>query len=68
MREFAKRLKELREYKELSLFELSKQIGIGASSLCRWENGQSDIKSDHLIDLAKFFNVTVGYLVGTEDL
>jgi len=67
MRIFAEKLKELRLEKELSMFKLSKEIGVGAATICNWENGKSDIKSEQLIILAKFFKVTTDYLLGLED-
>lgn len=67
MRKFAERLKELRSEKSLSIQALSKATDIGAASICRWENGQADIKSDQLITLALFFDVTADYLLGLEN-
>ena len=67
MRKFAERLKELRTEKDLSDKALSEQVKIGSSSISRWENGQSDITSDQLIILAKFFDVSTDYLLGLTD-
>ena len=67
MEKFAKRLKLLREEAGLSLEKLANEIGIGSSSLCRWENKQADVKGSQLIILAKFFNVSSDYLLGLVD-
>ena len=67
MKIFAERLKELRQEKGLSIQALAREVKIGSSSICRWENGQADIKGDQLITLAKFFRVTTDYLLGLED-
>jgi transcriptional regulator with XRE-family HTH domain len=67
MRVFAERLKELRTEKGLSIFSLAKQVQLGSSSICRWENNHSDIKGDQLITLAKFFGVSADYLLGLSD-
>ncbi len=67
MRKFSERLKELRTEKGLSDAALSRQIQVSDATISRWENGQSDIKSDQLILLAKFFNVTTDYLLGLEN-
>ena len=66
-REFANRLKELRLEAKLTLVALSTQTGISKSALSAWENSTSDISSDNLIILAKFFNVSTDYLLGLED-
>ena len=67
MNTFAERLKGLRLEKGLSIQGLAKDVKIGSSSLCRWENGQADVKGSQLIVLAKYFDVTIDYLMGLED-
>lgn len=63
----AERVKELRIEKGLTIYALSKLIGISDSTISRWENGQSDIKGEHLRILSKFFAVSSDYLLGLED-
>ncbi len=67
MENFSERLKELRQEKGLSIQGLSKEVKISSSSLCRWENCQADIKGAQLVILAKYFGVTIDYLMGLED-
>ena len=67
MEKFAQRLKELRIDKGLSIQALSKEVKIGVASICRWENQQADVKGTQLVTLAKFFDVTIDYLMGLED-
>ena len=67
MEKFAERLKELRIEKGLSIKALAKEVNIGSSSICRWENCQADVKGSQLIILAKYFNVSIDYLMGLED-
>ena len=64
---FAERLKDLRIEKGLSIQSLSKEIGIGSSSLCRWENQKADVKGSQLVVIARYFNVSVDYLLGLEN-
>ncbi|MCI8412469.1 MAG: helix-turn-helix transcriptional regulator [Clostridia bacterium] len=66
MRKFAERLKNLRMEKQLSIAALSQHVGLSVGSISRWETGQCDIKGDQLILLAKFFDVSVDYLLGLE--
>ena len=66
MEKFAERLKELRIEKGLSIQALAKEVNIGSSSICRWENCQADVKGSQLIILAKYFNVSIDYLMGLE--
>lgn len=67
MEKFAQRLKELRIEKGLSIQALSKATKIGVASIWRWENQQADIKGSQLVALAKFFEVTIDYLMGLEE-
>lgn len=46
---------------------LGKAIAVSDATICRWENGISDIKSDQLVLLAKFFGVSSDYLLGIEE-
>lgn len=60
------RLKELRKEKKLTQKELSINLNIPYRTLQRWENGESNIKSDKAQQLADYFDVSVGYLLGFE--
>ena len=67
MKIFAERLRELRLEKGLSIQGLAKEVKIGSSSICRWENEQADVKGSQLVILANFFGVTIDYLMGLEN-
>ena len=58
------RLKELRKEKKLTQEELAGEIGVSKITILRWENGERQIKPDKAKELAKYFNVSVGYLLG----
>lgn len=61
------RLKELRKEKKLSQKEIAKEMSISEKTLSRWENGESQIKPEKAQQLADYFGVSVGYLLGYED-
>lgn len=67
MNNFSKILKQLRLENNLTIWQLSFIIKVSDTTISRWENGINDIKSEELIKLAKFFNVTTDYLLGLED-
>lgn len=67
MRKFAEILKELRMEKGVSIMALGKVISVSDATICRWENGISDIKSDQLILLASYFSVSTDFLLGLEE-
>lgn len=64
---FSQRLKELKKEYNLSDMRLGKALGVSHATICRWENGQADIKSNELIKVARFFQVSADYLIGLED-
>ena len=58
------RLKELRKEKKLTQKELAEKTDIPYRTLQRWENGETDIKSDRLKKLCEIFDVDAPYLLG----
>lgn len=61
------RLKELRQNKKLSQKEIAETLGFSLRSLQRMENGESQIKPEKAQQLADYFGVSVGYLLGFTD-
>jgi len=62
-----KNIKTLRLEYGLSQKKLGEKLGVCNQTVSFWENGQREPDIDSLIALAKFFEVTVDYLVGLED-
>ena len=60
------RLKQLRKEKGLTQQELSEVIAVSYRTIQNWENGESQIKPEKIQQLADFFGVSVGYLLGYE--
>ena len=58
------KIKQLRKEKELTQKELAEETDISYRTLQRWENGETDIKPEKAQQLADFFGVSVGYLLG----
>ncbi|QZT27682.1 helix-turn-helix domain-containing protein [Streptococcus dysgalactiae] len=58
------RLKELRKDKKQTQKELAQDFGVALRTLQSWENGESQIKPDKTQQLADYFGVSVGYLLG----
>lgn len=64
---FSKRLKKLRELKELSVDALSEKVGIASSRISDWENGKSFPSLPELVALSRFFAVSIDYLITGQD-
>lgn len=63
---FCERLKELRIEKGIGQTELAKAINVSKGIISLWENNLREPKLSNLIVLAKYFGVSIDYLVGLE--
>ena len=74
MNEIAKRLKELREERDLTMdllvMDLNEKfdIEIHKSNLSRWEAGLVEPQLRYAVCLAQYFNVSLDYLIGLTDV
>ena len=59
-----KRLRDLREDKELSQRELATILGMKQPQYFRYEKGVSNIPTDILIKLADFYGTSTDYILG----
>ena len=64
MKNFGSRLTKLRKDRGLSLEQLAKELKFTKISLSLWENNQKALSINNLIKIAKYFNVSVDYLLG----
>ena len=60
---FGKKLKELRTEQGLSQRALGEQFGVCNQTVSFWESGSREPDLDHLLKIAKFFGVSVDYLL-----
>ena len=58
------RLKQLRQQTGDTQEDVAKAIGVTRRGYQKMENEESQIKSDKAQQLAKYFGVSVGYLLG----
>lgn len=62
------RIKDLREQQGLTLEELGNKVGVGKSTVRKWENGMiENMRRDKIAKLAYALGVTPLYLMGWED-
>lgn len=63
------RIRDLREDKEITQEEMAKIIGCkDQTQYSRWERGAYEIPFHMVIELAKFYNVTIDYIAGLTDV
>ena len=59
-----KRLKDLREDKDLKQIDIANMLNIQQTVYSRYERGFQTIPLEHLIALADFYKVSVDYILG----
>lgn len=64
---FKDNFKYLRIEKEIGQEKLAKELGVSKGVISMWENGKREPTMSSLITIAKYFNVSIDYLVGLED-
>ncbi len=62
-----KRIKDLREDRDLSQKEIAKILNMSQTGYSKYEVGTNDIPTKILIKLAQFYNTSVDYLLGLTD-
>ena len=61
------RLRDLREDKDLTQKELAEYLHIRQNTYSQYETGQRQIPIELLIQLARFYNTSVDYLLSLTD-
>lgn len=61
------RLLELRTEKKLSQREMAKKLNISQGTYNNWEHAKTQPSIEQLIEISRFFNVSVDYLIGNAD-
>ena len=64
MSNFIENLKTLRAERGIGQVELANKIGVSKGIISLWENGLREPTMHSLIALAKFFDVSIDFLVG----
>ncbi len=58
------RLKDLREDRDLTQKQIAKILGCSQTTYSRYETGNLNVPVDILKKLAKFYKVSIDYLIG----
>lgn len=63
-----KRIKDLREDKDLTQTQLAAMLGMSQTGYSKYETGENDIPTSILIKLANFYGTSVDYILGITDV
>lgn len=61
------RIRDLREDHDLNQTQIAKYLGMSQTGYSKYETGENDIPSAVLIELARYYNTSVDYLLGETD-
>lgn len=61
------RIKELRKKEKITQQKLAELLDVSKRTIIAWENEEREIKKEKAEQLAKYFNVGVGYILGYTD-
>ena len=65
---FGEKIKALRDQRGMTLEQVGDLVGVGKSTVRKWESGQiANMRRDKIALLAKALGVTPGFLMGWED-
>lgn len=59
-----RRIRDLREDRDLNQTEIAKLLGMSQTGYSKYETGENDIPTAILIKLARFYNTSIDYLLG----
>ena len=65
---YSKRIRELREDRDLTQKEIADLLKVGQRTYCDYELGKTRIPVDSLIVLARLYNVSMDYICGVSDM
>ena len=63
-----KRIRDLREDRDLNQTKVSQMLGMSQTGYSKYETGENDIPTEVLIKLARFYNTSIDYLLGETDI
>ena len=62
-----KRIRDLREDRDLKQKDIAKILGMSQTGYSKYETGENDIPTAVLIQLADFYETSIDYLLGRTD-
>ena len=64
---FYQRIKDLREDSDKTQAEIAELLGISRQHYSMYERGERELPMHHFITLARYYNVSLDYIVGEID-
>ena len=64
---YIKRMRDLREDRDLTQEEIAKVLGTSQTMVARYERGANELPLRHLVALCRFYGVSADFLLGLSD-
>ena len=61
------RIRDLREDRDLTQTQVARMLGMSQTGYSKYETGENDIPTAVLIQLSRFYNTSIDYLLGETD-
>ena len=61
------RIRHLREDRDMNQTQVAKLLGMSQTGYSKYETGENDVPTSVLIRLARFYDVSIDYLLGESD-
>ena len=63
-----KRIRDLREDKDLTQFQIAQMLGMSQTGYSKYETGENDIPTAILIKMSEIYDVSIDYILGQTDV
>lgn len=67
MKTYVEFIRELREDRDLTQYQIAKILDTTQQVYSRYEKGENEIPVRHIITLCKFYNVSADYILGLKE-
>ncbi len=61
------RIRDLREDKDMNQTQIAKMLGMSQTGYSKYETGENDIPTFILIQLSRFYQTSIDYMLGETD-
>ena len=65
--EYVKRIRDLREDRDKTQWEIAQVLGTSQTMYARYERGANELPIRHLIALCRYYCVSADYILGLKD-
>lgn len=65
---YTERIRDLRKQKRYTQTYVANSIGVAQTTYSDYENGRVRVPINHIVELARFYNVDLNYIIGASNI